>query len=119
MKKFEDYLKDINKYRELKVGLVKKSTDSELIQQIRDDFDLGVDLIKLREDLNSELNKNYTGKFKFDFCLIEDINLERLKVKNRDEFINRLKKKVFEVSDSLAKSQTKIERDVYDKNKNR
>jgi len=111
--KFKDYLNDdIKKFRELKVGLVKSSSDSEVVCRIKEDFDLGVDLLKLKEELNLALKKSYTGKFKFDFCLIEDINIDRLKVKNRDEFLDRLKEKVFKMSDSLAKSQTKVEREI-------
>lgn len=113
MRKFKDYLNnDIKKFRELKVGLVKSSLDSEVVCRIKEDFDLGVDLLELKEELNLALKKNYTGKFKFDFCLIEDINIDRLKVKNRDEFLDRMKEKVFKVSDSLAKSQTKVEREI-------
>jgi len=82
------------------------------VRRVKQDFDLGIDLLELREELNSTLKKSYTGKFKFDFCLIEDINIERLKVKNRPELIDRLKEKVFKVSDSLAKSQTQVEREI-------
>jgi len=111
--KFKDYLNDdINKFRELKVGLVKEPESDEVVRSVKEEFDLGIDLIELRNELNSSLSKNYTGKFKFDFCLIEDINIKRLKVKNREEIINRLKEKVFKVSDSLAKTQTKVERKI-------
>jgi len=111
--KFKDYLNDdIKKFRELKIGLVKNSADTEVVRRIKDDFNLGVDLLELKEELNSTLKKRYTGKFKFDFCLIDDINIDRLKVKNKDDFIDRMKEKVFKVSDSLAKSQTKVEREI-------
>ena len=113
MIKFKDYLNDdINKFRKLKVGLVRSQAGDEVICRIKEDFDLGIDLIELINELNLKLKKSYTGKFKFDFCLIEDINIDRLKVKNRSEFIDRLKEKVFKVSDSLAKSQTQVEREI-------
>ncbi len=113
MIKFKDYLNDdINKFRKLKVGLVRTPASDEVLHRVKEEFDLGIDLIKLRKELNSSLSKSYTGKFKFDFCLIEDINIDRLKVKNRSELMDRLKEKVFKVSDSLAKSQTKVERDI-------
>lgn len=113
MTKFKDYLNDdIKKFRELKVGLVRTPDSDEVVRRVKEEFDLGIDLLELKKELNSSLSKTYTGKFKFDYCLIEDINIERLKVKNREEIINRLKEKVFKVSDSLAKSQTKVERKI-------
>ena len=111
--KFKDYLNDdINKFRKMKVGLVRTPASDEVVRNVKEEFDLGVDLIELINELNSNLKKSYTGKFKFDFCLIEDINIKRLKIKNREEIINRLKEKVFKVSDSLAKTQTKVERKI-------
>ena len=108
--KFKDYLNDIDKFRKLKVGLVKKP-GNEIITLIKDNFDLGVDLLKLINELNSSLSKNYTGKFKFDFCLIEDINIDMLKVKRYENKV-RIKEEFFKVSDSLAKAQTKIEKEI-------
>lgn len=111
--KFKDYLNDdIDKFRKLKVGLVRTPAGNEVLRRVKEEFDLGIDLIELKNDLNSTLKKRYTGKFKFDFCLVDDINIDRLKVKNREEFIDRMKEKVFKVSDSLAKSQTKVEREI-------
>ena len=111
--KFKHYLNDdIEKFRKLKIGLVKTDGDSEVVQRIKENYDLGIDLLELKNELNSSLSKSYTGKFKFDFCLIEDINIERLKAKNRPELIDRMKEKVFKVSDSLAKTQTKVEREI-------
>ena len=113
MIKFKDYLNDdIKKFRKLKVGLVRSQAGDEVVRRVKEEFDLGVDLLELRKELNSSLSKSYTGKFKFDFCLIEDINIDRLKVRNREEFITRFKEKVFKVSDSLAKSQTQVEREI-------
>ena len=113
MRKFKDYLNDdINKFRNLKVGLVRTRAGEEVVSRVKEEFDLGIDLIELINELNFKLKKSYTGKFKFDFCLIEDINIDRLKVKNRSELIDRLKEKVFKVSDSLAKSQTQVEREI-------
>lgn len=108
--KFKDYLEDINKFRKLKIGLVENSKN-ETITQIKDNFNLGVDLLKLIKELNSKLSKNYTGKFKFDFCLIDDINIDMLKVKQFENKI-RIKEEFFKASDSLAKAQTKIEREI-------
>ena len=110
---FKDYLNDdTKKFRKLKVGLVETPAGDEVVRHVKEKFDLGVDLLELKNELNKTLSKNYTGRFKFDYCLIEDINIERLKVKNRPELIDRMKEKVFKVSDSLAKSQTKVEREI-------
>ena len=112
MTKFKDYLNDIEKFRNMKVGLVKKpSEDTELIKRIKEDFEIGEDLFELAKELNSKLSKTYTGKFKFDFCLLEDINIERLKIKHNNDK-EHIKEKFYKLADSLAKSQTEVERKI-------
>ncbi|MHA2030693.1 MAG: hypothetical protein ACW99Q_15010 [Candidatus Kariarchaeaceae archaeon] len=96
--KFKEFIK--NDFRVLKVGLVReKSNYDELVREIDDD------LLELRKLLNTELGRS---RFKFDFCLKEDININDLRIKPDKK--KRIKQKWYQMLDELAKTQTEAER---------
>lgn len=106
---FKNYLDDdIKNFRKIKIGLVKNSD-----KIISDNFELGNDLIQLKDELNKKLSKNYKGKFKFDYCLIEDIKIEDLKMKYEIDK-ERLKREFYIAADKLAKMQTEMERRKFE-----
>jgi hypothetical protein len=109
--KFKDFLdEEIENFRELKIGLVKKKNqDAEkIVRKVQENFDLGTDLIDLIEELNENLGNTYSGKFKFDYVLQDFQKIDKLKInKNRKE---KIKEQWFKKSSELAKSQTVFER---------
>jgi len=106
--KFKDFIdKDIKQFTELKIGLVKKSSKriNELVKKVQNDFDLGSDLITLKEEINKKLGRS---KFRFDFCLLENKKIDELKI-NKDR-VKRIKEDFFKISSELAKNQIEVER---------
>jgi len=114
--KFRDYLdSDVKEFTELKIGLVDKKTktESEVVQKIQTNFDLGTDLIKLIKDLNEKLGNTYHGKFKFDYVLQDNSSIDKLKInKNRKE---GLKKQWLRSCGMLARKQNEVEQLQGDK----
>lgn len=116
--KLKHYLSDdIEKFRNIKLGLVKDSNESKNVSKIIEDYKLSDEILAERDRLNIELKKIYTGKFKFDFCLLEDINIQRLKLKQAEK-----RKQIFEeyikTNDVLGKTQTELE-DKLSKNEDK
>ena len=114
--KFKSFLTDIDNFRNLKLGLVKGTSNNEEISKILEDFELSDDIIKEKERLNIELKKVYTGKFKFDFCLLEDINIKKLKIK-RQEKHKQLFEEFIKLNSVLGKTQTELERKLSEEAK--
>lgn len=73
-----------------------------------------MEIVDAMNRLNKKLDNIYSGKFKFDFCLREDINIDDLKVK-KTKLIDRLKTEVFKTKDTLAKSKTNMERKIIER----
>lgn len=107
--RLQEYLEDIKKVKDLKIGLVCENSEyCNLIEEIDKKYKLKENIRKEVEKLNKELKKTYRGKFKFDFCLIEDINIDNLKLKN-DKIKERLKLKWYNLNHELSRVKTKLE----------
>lgn len=107
--RLQDYLEDIEKVKDLKIGLVCNNSEyCNLIEEIDKKYELKENVRQEVELLNKELRKNYRGKFKFDFCLIEDININDLKIKN-DKMKERIKLKWYNTNHELSRVKTKLE----------
>lgn len=107
--RLQDYLEDIKKVRDLKVGLVCKNSEyCSLIEEIDQKYELKENVRQEVELLNKELKKSYRGKFKFDFCLIEDININELKLKN-DKVKEKIKLRWYNLNHELSRVKTKLE----------
>jgi len=108
--KFKEYIKkDINDFREMKIGLVNKNQNTKkIVRKIQEDFDLGTDLLKLIDDLNENLGNTYGGKFKFDYVLQDFKKIDKLKINIKRK--EKLKEQWFKSSSELAKKQTEVER---------
>lgn len=115
--KFKDFVdQDIKDFTELKLGLVEKEdTEIEnLVRKVQRDFDLGSDVIKLKEELNKNLGKTYRGKYLFGFIKLErQMQIEKLKINKTRQ--KQLKTEYFEKSGELAKTQTELERKIMEK----
>lgn len=117
--KFKDYVStDVKEFTELKIGLVEKSdanTNDELVRKVQKDFDLGTDLIKLKNKLNEKWSPE-KGKYLFDYISLEE-NLNKIdKLKKINKNVKkRMKEEVFKASGVLAKEQTEFERQVLEK----
>ena len=111
---FKDFVdKDIDDFRKLKIGLVsdKKEEYSKLVEKIQNEYKLSTDLVGLKEELNKELGNTYRGKHKFDYCLIEDINIDKLRI-NKSKLKKKIKESFFKMNSELAKGQTELERKI-------
>jgi len=107
--RLQEYINDVEKVKDLKIGLVKHSSEySDLISNIRKKYEIKKDIIKEIEIFNMEFRKIYNGKFKFDFCLVEDININDLKIKN-DKTKDKIKLKWFELNHELSRVKTELE----------
>ena len=103
---------DLNKFRSLSVKLVEYDTShSDIVNKIKDTYDLDNTVLDLIDELNSRLKLVYKGKFKFDFCLDEGKVMNEIK-KFQSKKADRLKLKYFELCDELGKAKTRIERDI-------
>lgn len=71
---------DIAKFRSISFKLVKESTNYslELLDEHR-----RLDIVNLREELNTELKKRYNGSYRFDLCIDEGVGVEALKIKRK------------------------------------
>jgi predicted HicB family RNase H-like nuclease len=109
--RLRDYLsEDIEEFRKLRIGLVREDTDKKgVVSKITKEFELKKDIVENIDKLNCELKKTYTGKFKFDFCIQEDIKAEALRLK-REQVRDTLIEFVIRANDSLAKAKTELER---------
>jgi hypothetical protein len=112
--RFKTFLGDDEKtFQQLKIGLVKQKSDyDEVVRKVSEKHQLSNEIIELRNHLNEKLHNVYQGKFKFDFCLQEDINIDDLKTKRKGKLIDRLKTEVFGSNDKLAQSKTNMERKI-------
>jgi len=110
--KFKEFVdKDIQEFTELKIGLVDKENIeiNELVRKVEEKFNLGTDLLEIKNELNEFLGNRYGGKFKFDFCLQEFKEVDKLKI-NRNK--KEIKLKWFQASGNLAETQTEVERQI-------
>jgi hypothetical protein len=112
--RFKEYLgNDEKTYQKLTIGLVKDKSDLDTtVQKVTEKYELADDVCELIDSLNKRLSNVYTGKFKFDFCLKEDINIDKLKIKNKERLLKRFKSEVFKTKDVFAKSKTEMERKI-------
>lgn len=114
--KFKDFVDDeIKEFRELKLGLIEKSdanTKNELVRKIQQEFNLGTNLIELKNNLNK---KWLTGKkYLIDFINFEEkIKVDQLKINKNVK--KRLKEEFFKSSSEFAKNQTEVERKIAEK----
>lgn len=107
--RLKEYLNDIDKVRNIKIGLVKNEAEyHSFIQSLKEKYDLKRDIIKEIDEFNQEFKKIYKGKFKFDFCIQEDINIDSLKIKNL-RIKEKLKLKWFQLNHDLSKIKTELE----------
>ena len=116
--RFKNYLylnEDEKTFKKLNVGLVKQKSDyDKVVYKIAEKYELSMEIVDAMNRLNKKLDNIYSGKFKFDFCLREDINIDDLKVK-KTKLIDRLKTEVFKTKDTLAKSKTNMERKIIER----
>ena len=119
--RFKTFLGDDEKtFQQLKIGLVKQKSDYDVVvRKISEKHQLSNDLINEMNKLNKALRSGFKSpncserKFKFDFCLDEDINIDDLDIKKRVK--DRLKTEVFGSNDKLAQSKTNMERKITQK----
>ena len=106
---------DEKTFQQLNIGLVKrKSNYEEVVRKISEEYKLGSEIIETINYLNEKLKNVYKGKFKFDFCIQEDININELKVK-KAKLLDRLKEDVFKSRHTLAKNKTNMERKIKER----
>jgi hypothetical protein len=101
----ERIIEKLERLRNLKIGLVSK----EKLQEYREECDINNDVVCEIIELNKLLGRGYSGKFKFDVCEEEEININELKLKNQ-KIRDKLKLRWFKASDKLGKRTTEVER---------
>ena len=118
-----DYLKkqglddDSNKFRMLKLKLVKERTKYEkTIRKVAEKHSLDVDsIIGLRELLNKDLKrKGYRGPKSFDFVLDEGTDLREIKLEKRKRDL--LKKRHLELESQLSEVKQDFEKKLKEIN---
>jgi len=109
--KFKEFIdEDIKEFRKIKIGLLKnKSKEEVVVSKISDKYDIAKNIINEINSLNKELDKYYKGKFKFDFCIREDISIECLRLK-KENIKDLFKEYIIKANDSFAKAKTELER---------
>jgi hypothetical protein len=113
LKQFLD--EDEKTFQQLNIGLVKQNSDYDnVVRKIAEKYELSNEMYEIIDRLNQKLGNIYSGKFKFDFCLQEDINIDKLKVK-KAKLMDRLKEEVFKSRSALAKSKTTMERKIKER----
>ena len=71
--RYQKYLE----FKELKIGLVKEKTKhEEVVREVKG----GSLLMDLKKEINSDLTTTYGGKYKFDFCIQEDKDINKLRI---------------------------------------
>jgi hypothetical protein len=115
--RLRDYLtEDIEEFRRLRIGLVREGTDKkEVVSKVTEEYALKKDIVDTISVLNGELSKYYKGKFKFDFCIQEDISVEYLKIR-REQVKDTFKEFVIKANDTLAKAKKELERKLSSDN---
>ena len=101
----ERIIEKLEQMRRLKVCLVSKKK----LQEYKEECGLQNDIVCEVNELNRLLGKSYSGKFKFDICEEEDININELKLKNQ-KIRDRLKLEWFKANDKLSRATSEIER---------
>ncbi len=75
---------DIATFRSLNIKLVKEQTDyTKIINKLTIKYDYIKEAINIINNLNTDLFKLYKGLYKYDFCIDEGINTEKLKIKDK------------------------------------
>jgi len=97
-----------NKFRALTIGLCDKVVDyTDIIEDMKNRYNIEMDVLKDINTLNKELKKYYSGNMLFCFCVDEDINIRKAKIgKNKD----RLHKLLMEANDKFSDVKLKIEK---------
>jgi hypothetical protein len=107
--------KDEITFQQLNIGLVEQNSDYDgVVRKVAEKYELSNEIYEVIDRLNQKLGNMYGGKFKFDFCLHEDINIDKLKIK-KAKLINRLKEEVFKSRSAFAKSKTIMERKIKER----
>lgn len=102
-----------NKFRAMNVGLVKEPTGhGDIVSEVLQKYDIVNEIDRELDHLNKNLQSSYRGKMKFDYCIEEDIDINKSKIKSR--LLKKLKLQLLETNDKLSK----VKKEVESKSKN-
>jgi hypothetical protein len=108
--------KDLNTFRDLKIGLVDNSTQyKDLVNKIQKNYKIEEDISKLIEILNKDLSYRFRSKYKLDFYLYDSIDVNDIKLNKNKKLKKVLKEKLFEINDIFSKSKLDLERKLKEK----
>lgn len=97
-----------NKFRAMNVGLVKEPTKYKpIVSEVLQKYDIINEIDKELDILNKNLQSSYRGKLKFDYCIEEEVNINKSKIKSR--LLKKLKLQLLETNDKLSKVKKEIE----------
>ena len=102
-KKFVDH--DLEDFRKLNVGIVKKS-EAELVRKIEEKYNLRNEAVVLINELNKLLGKK---KFGFTFDLIESNKIDKEVKKINKRRLEAIKIKFFESNSFLSEMKRELE----------
>jgi hypothetical protein len=102
-KSFVDH--DIEDFRKLNVGIVKKS-EAELVRKIEEKYNLRNDAVGLIRELNRLLGKK---KFGFTFDLLESGKIDKEVKKVNKKRLEAIKMKFFESNSFLSEMKRELE----------
>ena len=109
-KNFVDH--DIEDFRKLNVGIVKKSED-ELVRKIKDKFGIRNEAVELIDDLNKLLGKK---KFGLTFDLLESSEIDKEVKKLNKKKVEAIKMKLFESNSFLTEMKRELEEKMNKEN---
>lgn len=120
--RYEKYLKrsckkkDINLFRDLKIGFVNSNTQyKNLVEKIEKTYDIENSISKLIEMTNSNLSYRFKSKYKLDFYLNDSININDIKFDKNKKLKKILKEKLLEINDKFSKSKLDLEKKLKEK----
>lgn len=113
--KFKNYVDyDIEEFRKLNVGLIKKSED-ELVRKVEEKYNLRNNAVGLITELNKLLGKKKFG-FTFDLAESSVIDREVKKVnKVNKRRLETIKMKFFESNSFLSEMKRELEEKIKEK----
>lgn len=115
--RLEKYLNPkVSKVKNLKVGLVDKCDGEyrDLLKSIEEEYEIKDNIISIIDEVNKQLKKNYRGKFRFDVCIDEDVEINNIKIKN-DKIKEKVKIEWYKLNHRLSRLKTELERIEADK----
>ena len=108
----------INQFRALDIKLVREDTRyKRLVDGIAMKYMVVKEAKDILNDLNKDLKKYYSGKYKFDFCLLEGIDMKSIRLNSRG--IESLKLKLYKSEDRLEKIKRSFEKELLDERRYR